>query len=231
MVPLANGDACWRLSNSYALLPPRSPVSPELQSISFSSLSDSTACRYVRHLESELDSHATSTSETQPAKRKRLFSQTEFRCISPDPMSFLGFFRFLYMLKYPSVFQMAFAWCIGVAMPDIGISSIVPLAFGGVYGWDSSAQGLSNAGFLIGCIIGEAFAGSVSKYVSGIFSLSKKTCSMTMIVHPLANQEERRCLRSRNASHAYDTRPDPHALRSRRLRHLRRAQNTLDRTR
>jgi len=51
-------------------------------------------------------------------------------------------------------------------MPDIGISNIVPLAFGEVYGWGPGAQGLSNAGFLVGCFLGEAFAGSVSDVVS-----------------------------------------------------------------
>ena len=51
-------------------------------------------------------------------------------------------------------------------MPDIGISNIVPLAFGEVYGWGPGAQGLSNAGFLVGCFLGEAFAGSVSDAVS-----------------------------------------------------------------
>ena len=114
--------------------------------------------RYVRHLETD--------DVPLPTKRKRLVCQMELRRISPEPMSFLGFFRFLYMLKYPPVALLALAWCLGVAMPDIGISNIVPLAFGSVYGWDSSAQGLSNAGFLIGCIIGEVFAGSVSDWVS-----------------------------------------------------------------
>jgi len=99
----------------------------------------------------------------------------EFRRISPDPMSFFGFFRFLYMLKYPSVSLMAFAWCVAVAMPDIGISNIVPIAFGGVYGWNSSAQGLSNAGFLVGCIIGEVFAGSVSDWVCFILNSHRHT--------------------------------------------------------
>jgi hypothetical protein len=70
------------------------------------------------------------------------------------------------MLKYPSVGLIAFSWCIAVAMPDIGISNIVPLAFGGVYGWGPAAQGLSNVGFLVGCIIGEVFAGRVSDLVS-----------------------------------------------------------------
>lgn len=70
------------------------------------------------------------------------------------------------MLKYPSVGLVALSWCIAVAMPDIGISNIVPLAFGGVYGWGPAAQGLSNLGFLVGCIIGEAFAGNVSDLVS-----------------------------------------------------------------
>ena len=53
-------------------------------------------------------------------------------------------------------------------MPDIGISNIFPLAYGGVYGWGPSAQGLSNAGFLVGCILGEAPAGSVSDFVREI---------------------------------------------------------------
>ena len=51
-------------------------------------------------------------------------------------------------------------------MPDIGISNIVPLAYGEVYGWNPRDQGLSNAGFLVGCFLGEAFAGNVSDWVS-----------------------------------------------------------------
>ena len=119
------------------------------------------AHRYVRHLNAEaLDQDP----ETRP-KRKRLFAQLSFGRISPKPISFLEFFRPLYMLRYPSVGLIAFAWCLSVAMPDIGISNIVPLAFGEVYGWSPAAQGLSNAGFLVGCIIGEAFAGKVSDIV------------------------------------------------------------------
>jgi len=101
-----------------------------------------------------------------PPKRKRLFAQTSFGRISPRPLSFLEFFRPLYMLKYPSVGLLALSWCLGVAMPDIGISNIVPIAFGEVYGWGPGAQGLSNAGFLIGCFLGEACAGKVSDMVS-----------------------------------------------------------------
>ena len=120
------------------------------------------ACfRYVRHL--DLDSLEQSAGIVQ--KHKRLFAQTSFGRISPKPISFLEFFRPLYMLKYPSVGLIALSWCVGVAMPDIGISNIVPLAFGGVYGWGPAAQGLSNVGFLVGCIIGEAFAGRVSDLV------------------------------------------------------------------
>jgi hypothetical protein len=80
-------------------------------------------------------------------------------------MSFLEFFRPLYMLKYPPVGLIALSWCLGVALPDIGISNIVPLAYGDVYGWGPRAQGLSNAGFLVGCFLGELFAGRVSDWV------------------------------------------------------------------
>ena len=68
-------------------------------------------------------------------------------------------------------------------MPDIGISNIVPLAFGEVYEWGPSSQGLSNAGFLVGCFIGEAFAGKVSDIVSfrvlepGYFAHRKRSIS------------------------------------------------------
>lgn len=51
-------------------------------------------------------------------------------------------------------------------MPDVGIATIVPVAFGKVYGWNASAQGLSNLGPLVGCLVGEAFAGAVSDRVS-----------------------------------------------------------------
>ncbi|EMC96554.1 hypothetical protein BAUCODRAFT_480367 [Baudoinia panamericana UAMH 10762] len=113
---------------------------------------------YIRHLGTE---NIENTAGVQP-KRKRLFAQMEFRRISPRPISFLEFFRPLYMLRYPSVGLIALSWCFGVALPDIGISNIVPLAFGGVYGWGPRAQGLSNAGFLVGCLLGEAFAGPMS---------------------------------------------------------------------
>lgn len=58
------------------------------------------------------------------------------------------------------------SWMFGVSMPDIGISNIVPIAFGQVYGWGPADQGYSNAGFLVGCVLGELFAGSVSDVVS-----------------------------------------------------------------
>jgi multidrug resistance protein len=117
---------------------------------------------YIRHLAAETAEQNVQVNR----KRKRLFAQMEFGRISPKPISFLEFFRPLYMLKYPSVGLIALSWCIGVALPDIGISNIVPLAYGGVYGWGPSAQGLSNAGFLVGCAIGELFAGKVSDIVS-----------------------------------------------------------------
>jgi hypothetical protein len=68
-------------------------------------------------------------------------------------------------------------------MPDIGISNIVPLAFGGVYGWGPAAQGLSNVGFLVGCIIGESFAGRVSDLVNSFhgeseMKVSNRSCSI-----------------------------------------------------
>jgi multidrug resistance protein len=125
---------------------------------------------YVRHL----DADAIERNTVMGDKRKRLFAQTTFGRISPKPISFLEFFRPLYMLKYPSVGLVALSWCVGVALPDIGISNIVPLAFGGVYGWGPSAQGLSNAGFLVGCAIGELFAGKVSDVVSMIITISTR---------------------------------------------------------
>lgn len=98
--------------------------------------------------------------------RDRLFAQLGFRHISHKPMSFLEFFRPLYMLKYPSVGLINFSWYLGVAMRHIGISNIVPIARGQVCSWSPSAHGLSNVGFLVGCIVGEAFAGKVSDIVS-----------------------------------------------------------------
>lgn len=117
---------------------------------------------YIRDLSTEF----TLDGQVPERRRKRLFAQLELRRISPRPISILEFFRPLYMLKYPSVGLLAVSWCIGVAMPDIGISNIVPIAFGEVYGWNPREQGLSNTGFLMGCFIGEAFAGSVSDWVS-----------------------------------------------------------------
>ncbi|KXL50316.1 MAG: hypothetical protein FE78DRAFT_159098 [Acidomyces sp. 'richmondensis'] len=95
-------------------------------------------------------------------KRKHLFAQPSFGRISPQPMSLLEFFRPLYVLKYPSVGLVALSWFLGVSMPDIGISNIVPLAYGDVYGWGPRVQDLSNTGFLIGCILEEICAGKVS---------------------------------------------------------------------
>jgi hypothetical protein len=69
------------------------------------------------------------------------------------------------MLRYPSVGLMALAWMAGVAMPDIGISNIIPLAYGGVYGWGPAGQGYANAGFLVGSFLGEVTAGNVSDFV------------------------------------------------------------------
>ena len=100
------------------------------------------------------------------------------------------------MLKYPSVALLGLAWCAGVAMPDIGISNIVPIAFGQVYGWGPGSQGLSNAGFLVGCIIGEAFAGSVSDWVRRQEIPEIAFADMSFVVDPLSYKEERWRLRS-----------------------------------
>lgn len=159
MVPLVDGDNLGCIAHSAVLL-------PSGDAVSYNGLpgdGGGTHChRYIRHLDSELSPELRTEI---PLHRKRLFAQMSFGRISPNPLSFLEFFRPLIMLKYPSVGLLALSWCLGVAMPDIGISNIVPLAFGEVYGWSPSAQGLSNAGFLVGCFLGEAFAGGVSDWV------------------------------------------------------------------
>ncbi|KAK5222111.1 hypothetical protein LTR72_006368 [Exophiala xenobiotica] len=115
---------------------------------------------YIRNLE-DVD-HIPTGEEVK--HRKRLFAQTSFGRISPRPLDFIEFFRPLYMLRYPSVGLMALAWMAGVAMPDIGISNIIPLAYGGVYGWGPAGQGYANAGFLVGSFLGEVTAGNVSDF-------------------------------------------------------------------
>lgn len=80
---------------------------------------------YIRHVEME-----DMAQETSPRKRKRLFAQLNFGRISPKPLDFLAFFRPMYMLKYPSIGLIALSWCLGVALPDIGISNIIPTAYG-----------------------------------------------------------------------------------------------------
>lgn len=125
---------------------------------------------YIRHLEEEL-----MATETVLRTRKRLFAQLSFGRISTRPINFLDFFRPMYMLKYPSIGLIALSWCIGVALPDIGISNIIPLAYGGTYGWGPAEQGYANAGFLVGSFLGEITAGSVSDWVSAAY-LAKTSC-------------------------------------------------------
>lgn len=158
---MGDGHICRCLHGTDLLFFTRDAVSADRPSDA--QLDTDMGPRYVRHLEA--DTIEQNAGFNRP--RKRLFAQLSFGRISPKPISFLEFFRPLYMLKYPSVGLIAFSWCLGVAMPDIGISNIVPIAFGKVYGWSPYAQGLSNTGFLVGCIIGEAFAGKVSDVVSG----------------------------------------------------------------
>lgn len=69
------------------------------------------------------------------------------------------------MLKYPSIALMSLAWMVGVALPDIGLSSIIPVAFGQVYGWGPASQGYVNAALLIGSTLGEVMAGRISDMV------------------------------------------------------------------